>query len=150
MAQKDIKKILEDSKADLPSNEDVIESLVKGIQNSSVEDGCEPSENTPVHSTSTLNDKESSQQKFNECVNSDSDKCKELYDDEVEEEDVESKNTGSNEDDYIDEEHLKDLEVSYSEDDKKVLLFLKLGKFYLHFQKLLFYMNNRMLDFIRF
>lgn len=113
MGEPNRKKYLDDSKEGLPSNEDVVESLVKDFSDVNVIDkeNLNDSKNIPCTSSSS-DDRVSGNYELNEDRDYD-------YDEEA----GSTKKT-DDKNDFIDEEHLKDLEVGYSDEERKVFFYV--------------------------
>ncbi|XP_075222065.1 tetratricopeptide repeat protein 1-like [Lycorma delicatula] len=117
MAEKNIKEKVESAKDGLPSNEDVIESLVKGVEDVCVE---VDDKNENVKERKEINQSPSTSELKNDKIKNKETDCFNLKSKVFEQDEPEEINNVDNEDDdFIDEEHLKDLEFDYSEEDKE-------------------------------
>jgi hypothetical protein len=94
----------------IPPNEEIINELSKDLYSSSIENAEETNSIRDKHNERKLEEEEINVGRFEEDVTKvsagDSDK---------------SENEEDHEDDFIDEEALKDFEITYSEEDKEVL-----------------------------
>uniref|UniRef100_A0A1B6EQ97 Uncharacterized protein n=1 Tax=Cuerna arida TaxID=1464854 RepID=A0A1B6EQ97_9HEMI len=115
---------LETSKASIPSNEELIDSLVSGLEKSFVNDESENNSNV----SNTLKEDSACKDSENECNNVASSENKVVEPELKQGDDIlgealsdKDLNIPSLEDDLVDELALKDLELTYSEEDRERL-----------------------------
>uniref|UniRef100_A0A1B6JMC0 Uncharacterized protein n=1 Tax=Homalodisca liturata TaxID=320908 RepID=A0A1B6JMC0_9HEMI len=114
---------LETSKASIPSNEELIDSLVSGLEETIVSDESEKVTNM----SNTLKEASACKDSENECINLTSSENKvvepelEQGEDSHGESSDKDLNIPSLEDDLVDELALKDLELTYTEEDRERL-----------------------------